>query len=722
MDYAYTIHGWLKGVNSSALNSNKDMGRDGDSGPHKFVGTDAMGFILDYYEGDYSPINTGVASFIATPTTSGGYNFITPDLFNGNIRAMSTALMRTSTSPGGAQDKVDILGKAYEYDQLNRLETSYSYLKVDMETTGNFTWVGGSSTDKWATNYTYDGNGNIMTMKRAGYTAASAYDMDDMTYHYINGTNQLEYVDDAASGTYTGDISDQTTGNYAYDAIGNLIFDYNEGDELAISWNVYGKIRTITKNGNPFLEFAYDPMGNRIMKLFHDSGQDEYTYYFRDAQGNVLATYIRTDDGDVDEINLKEQHIYGSARLGYVEFDPERDLPSTNYYERWLGDKRYELTNHLGNVLSVISDRRLPYQDGTSGIVLYYEPDVIAAQDYDPFGMITVGRNWDVGSGYRYGFNGKEQDDEVSGNGNQYDYGFRIYNPSIGRFLSVDPLTNRYSYLTPYQFASNTPIIAIDLDGLEAVIVNIRPVPGYPELTQVNVIKISSSVQQPTLQITYNYYDATGALISTRPATVFVPGSVEEQLATSTDANGVSGLDRLTAITPNSAAPYTPGWAASFNASQDPLTIVGEKTALNGFQYDLNIEFKSGKFTLDKDGLAPSNSTSEVQSVLSKAATTLLGPTILVTGIAGQPSNIKIDTWTLTVVGETDGQASNHKPVTEGNDQPIGNAALAQDRANTIAVSLKAMMSGRTINTAIQTNSGGESQEKRNSHINVTSN
>ncbi|MBK8344331.1 MAG: hypothetical protein IPL12_14065 [Bacteroidetes bacterium] len=36
-------------------------------------------------------------------------------------------------------------------------------------------------------------------MKRAGYTAASAYDMDDMTYHYINGTNQLEYVDDAAS-------------------------------------------------------------------------------------------------------------------------------------------------------------------------------------------------------------------------------------------------------------------------------------------------------------------------------------------------------------------------------------------------------------------------------------------------------------------------------------------------------------------------------------------
>jgi RHS repeat-associated protein len=59
-------------------------------------------------------------------------------------------------------------------------------------------------------------------------------------------------------------------------------------------------------------------------------------------------------------------------------------------------------------------------------------------------------------------------DNEVSGSGNQYDYGFRIYNPRIGRFLSTDPLFKSYPELTPYQFASNTPIKAIDLDGLEA--------------------------------------------------------------------------------------------------------------------------------------------------------------------------------------------------------------------------------------------------------------
>ncbi len=68
---------------------------------------------------------------------------------------------------------------------------------------------------------------------------------------------------------------------------------------------------------------------------------------------------------------------------------------------------------------------------------------------------------------YRYGFNGKENDNEVKGEGNQQDYGMRIYDPRVGRFLSVDPLTKGFAMLTPYQFASNGPIEAVDLDGLE---------------------------------------------------------------------------------------------------------------------------------------------------------------------------------------------------------------------------------------------------------------
>ncbi len=70
---------------------------------------------------------------------------------------------------------------------------------------------------------------------------------------------------------------------------------------------------------------------------------------------------------------------------------------------------------------------------------------------------------------YRYGFNGKENDKDISEGGQ--DYGMRISDNRLGRFLSVDPLSKQYPWYTPYQFAGNKPIIATDLDGLEEKIV-----------------------------------------------------------------------------------------------------------------------------------------------------------------------------------------------------------------------------------------------------------
>jgi RHS repeat-associated protein len=87
-----------------------------------------------------------------------------------------------------------------------------------------------------------------------------------------------------------------------------------------------------------------------------------------------------------------------------------------------------------------------------------------------PFGMPMPNRQYSLSSSkYRFGFNGKENDPEAEG---QQDYGMRIYDSRLGRFKSTDPLTKSYPMLTPYQFASNTPIQAIDLDGLEAFYVH----------------------------------------------------------------------------------------------------------------------------------------------------------------------------------------------------------------------------------------------------------
>jgi RHS repeat-associated protein len=64
-----------------------------------------------------------------------------------------------------------------------------------------------------------------------------------------------------------------------------------------------------------------------------------------------------------------------------------------------------------------------------------------------------------------YLYNGKELFDDADLN--WYDYGFRNYDPQIGRFPQLDPLTDSYPFLTPYQYASCDPITNIDVDGLE---------------------------------------------------------------------------------------------------------------------------------------------------------------------------------------------------------------------------------------------------------------
>jgi RHS repeat-associated protein len=66
---------------------------------------------------------------------------------------------------------------------------------------------------------------------------------------------------------------------------------------------------------------------------------------------------------------------------------------------------------------------------------------------------------------YLYGFQGKEGDNEVKGQGNSYDFGARIYDPRLGRFLSTDPLQKKYPDLSPYHFSGNNPILFVDYDG-----------------------------------------------------------------------------------------------------------------------------------------------------------------------------------------------------------------------------------------------------------------
>jgi RHS repeat-associated protein len=148
-----------------------------------------------------------------------------------------------------------------------------------------------------------------------------------------------------------------------------------------------------------------------------------------------------------------------------------------NDFEHGKGEKVYEMKNHLGNVLLVTTDLKLGQEEGApDDITDYYLPEMVGAsedpEEYAgsyPFGMAMSGRTWQGGP-YRYGFNGKEADGEWSGEGNSYDFGARVLDVRLGRWMSVDHAAAKFSSITPYAYVFSNPIRFTDPDGNEGTI------------------------------------------------------------------------------------------------------------------------------------------------------------------------------------------------------------------------------------------------------------
>lgn len=586
VDYAYTLQGWLKTVNSENLvNASKDMGKDGE-----YVSKDAYGYSLSYFNNDYLARHQGSNK---AHSVSGTENYNANQLFNGNINKMITSVR------GNEEQILPTQVNLYSYDQLNRIFGMDSFSVAESGNDNFDTEVSYSS------NYTYDKNGNLQTLKRSAPKngGGGVDDMDNLEYVYNPLTNKLDHLKDVVSSSaFNVDIDNQQANNYIYDEIGQLIEDKAENIKQ-INWRVDGKVKSVEKGNGFGIHFFYDGLGNRIIKkLTQDDKYQSATYYARDAQGNVLGVY----SPDKDLKPLKEHHIYGSSRLGIQEYN--NVIPDTDYY-RLVGDKRYELSNHLGNVLNVITDRKivssktnldysgfeywkafntatvtttngheltvttsdvnagamvdLTFSQGqvvsfqlkvstddsgynpiypllfnvydsttnttvssipvpasgrishsvtieqsgnyrisvtvgadpiypttfhldnfyaytmsssTTDFVSLFSPDVISYNDYYPFGMLVPNRHGSTDS-YRYGFQGQEKDDEIKGEGNSLNYTFRMHDPRVGRFFAVDPIGQSFPWYSPYQFAGNNPIYAIELEGLE-------PMPSAENITK----------------------------------------------------------------------------------------------------------------------------------------------------------------------------------------------------------------------------------------------
>ncbi|PUZ21866.1 hypothetical protein DCC81_25100 [Chitinophaga parva] len=155
------------------------------------------------------------------------------------------------------------------------------------------------------------------------------------------------------------------------------------------------------------------------------------TYWVKNRRELLLAEErLRSEQRDVEhKINvltlpneevvgymLRNAYPGGTAEISYL---PGLGFVYTVSSKR--GEKLYELSDHRGNVMAAVSDRKTGVDNGNTEIA-YYNVDVVNANDYYPFGALIPERTYNnVNDKYRYGFNGKENDNDVKGVGNQQD-------------------------------------------------------------------------------------------------------------------------------------------------------------------------------------------------------------------------------------------------------------------------------------------------------------
>jgi RHS repeat-associated protein len=526
-DHYYTLQGWIKGINipqaqgTLTVGANNynfsgiiDSGGDGAYGNNALVAQDEYMMNLGFYSGDYMPIGLsiltplGLTSPLATANLWKSFNATgLKGLYNGNIAYWINDRSRAVNGTNTVRDNAYV----FKYDQLDRIRNAYYTTALGYNSAiYEYNWAERIVSSLQLNDFSasYDLNGNIKTLQR--YDGNGSL-IDNLSYNYtytgsgaslMLQNNKLTSVGDVTgSGLADYDIDAQEVNNYSYDNIGNLIGDVSE-QIVNITWNREGKVTSLTRTSistKPDFIFKYDVNGKRIYKEVRvktptgalDPANYKYVYYAYDGTGNLLATYDRVAIYLPIDIRQVDVNIFGSDRLGtYTHATPvlryalhnmtfKPVVLKTDIFQRKPGLKQYELKDHLGNVRTVITGIKIGVNI-TEGNT-FYVADVVSENDYYPFGMMMNGgyrRNSNIT--YKFGYNGKPMDTDWNGEGAMYDYGFRIYDPRICKFLSVDPLSPEYPWYTPYQFAGNKPINSIDLDGLEEEQSIVDPCPECP--------------------------------------------------------------------------------------------------------------------------------------------------------------------------------------------------------------------------------------------------
>jgi RHS repeat-associated protein len=414
VDYNYNIRGWLTNINNIVNLNNTPFP------------VDLFSFQIVY----------------ETPDD------IDKSLYNGNIsevywRSNSDNIKRKYT---------------FDYDKLNRL-TNAVYAKPD---------ANAPLTNAYNESMSYDKNGNITNLYRNGgqdLPINNPLEIDNLTYKYDSNDNKLKGVHDNSNSLQGFKDKTGSTVNdidYTYDANGNMLTDANKG----------------------ITNIKYNHLNLPTEIIFNNSNSKKITYLYN-AQGAKLQKVV-TDGPSM----VTTDYLDGFQHKAQIlEFFPHAEGYVTNTQTLKNGGAKKDNFNYVFNYLDHLGNIRLSYAWDYDLNVL----KIIEENNYYPFGLKHTNYNSDLrghkavlndtkvelraipGGGsntaesamYKYKYNGKEFQDELGLN--LYDYGARNYDPAIGRWMNIDPLSEQSRRWTPYNYCYNNPIYFVDPDGMQAV-------------------------------------------------------------------------------------------------------------------------------------------------------------------------------------------------------------------------------------------------------------
>ena len=341
------------------------------------------------------------------------------------------------TLPGSTADRYIY---AYSYDSFGRLTESARYAGFSVNPNNIFT----------EKNLTYDRNGNILTLTRYGNGNATI--KDNFTYSYDG--NQLKKLD----GTFNGSAINHTaqsggntiqtpgTADYIYDGNGNMTLDALRN--ISLTYDINNLVSTVSRNDTLLSTYHYLADGTKYKVIDRDNNGRAYIgpfSYALEKIGSTVYSYLEGIDTDGGRIMVVRKQSGTQTTTDYT----------TAFFVK----------DHLGS----------------TRVMMNAQGDILERNAYYPFGLqMNQGKAYptiterlpQLYSGYisttparRDLYNGKEI--QTTAGTDYLDYGFRQYDPTIARWMAVDPLNENNINVSPYNYCANSPLVLYDENGCD---------------------------------------------------------------------------------------------------------------------------------------------------------------------------------------------------------------------------------------------------------------